>query len=163
MTAHPTTLQTNVQRRVLVHLESLSLGVPLVPAGDERAPAVGSDAWVRVTFGPLPGSYAGRLDGTSFATREGVLVSVDCWQRSNETEAASVVDLIDQLADRIKNGLRYVELGFIDYLSGGAPVAIAEHPIRAIQPPEIEPLPPMDGYLRRLVRVPLYWFSKHTR
>lgn len=157
---HPTAKRANVGRAILVRLEGQVDGAELIPPGDDRAPQTTSGAFVRVTLASLPGQYAGRLEGL-VVTREGALVMVEVWHRGNQTEALAVVDAVDQLADTVAARLRYLDLPFVDYLGDGATVAGAA--IRAKEPPTVRPLDPIEGYQRRLVEVPIYWFSFHAR
>jgi len=156
---HATARRVNVARAIMVRLEGHVDGAELIPPGDDRAPQATGGSFVRVTLASLPGRYSGRLDGLP-ATREGALVMVECWLRGGEGEAVTVVDAVDQLSDAVAHRLRYLDLPFVDYLGDGATVAGAA--IRAMEPPISRPLGTSEGYQRRLVEVPIYWFSKHS-
>lgn len=163
MAIHASERRRNVLRTIAVALASANLGgAVLVPDGDERGPGADVAKWARLSVEDVASGYAGRI-GSARATREDLLVVVDCFVKGAQFEAVATVDNVDDVAESVAHALRYLDLPLVDYVSdpsGATPVSGVA--IRFIRPPRVVRLDPSDGYQRRMVQAQATYFSRHT-
>lgn len=163
MSIHASQRDRNVIRTILAGVASVDLGrFVLVPDGDDRAPAEGIGAWVRVSVLPVAESDLGRTSA-GLATRHDVLVSCDVFERGTGLDGGVSVDAIEAPVEALKHYFTARSLSLVDYVSdptGATPVT--GHAIKFFQPPRRERLPPLDGIQRRMVTAAGTYFSTHT-
>lgn len=167
MTMHASADLRNVERSVLVALNSASVGAPIVPDGDEKFDTSTATAtgFVRVSFRSLPEVPQGRVvdSGTTYqAVRASALLVAECFGQGNAGDG-STVDALDGLASKVAHAIRYANVAVKDYVTDptGA-TSIAGVVCRFVRPPEVQRVPPSDGWHRRIVLAEGHWFLRHA-
>lgn len=167
MTMHASADLRNVERSILVALNGAGLGAPVVPDGDEKFDSSTATAtgFVRVSFRTLPETPQGRVvDGgaTLQAVRASAMVVAEVFGQGNAGEG-TVYDAIDGLTSKVAHALRYANVAVKDYVSDptGA-TSVTGVVCRFVRPPEVQRVPPSDGWHRRIVLAEGHWFLRHA-
>lgn len=152
MSLHPSADLRNISRTLLRSLDAEEIA-PIVPADDERAKP--GSPFLRVTLAddgaPV---YAGRLS-TYRLTREQRLLTVEVYAKTGTNDG------VDDLASRVAGWGAYLSLPLLDCVTdptGGTTVPGVA--VRAVEPPTVRQLAPLEGWARRLVLIPVYWFKR---
>lgn len=162
MSIHASERRVNVVRTLMVALAAASLdGALLVPDGDDTAPPAGARRWARVTCHSTGSTFAGRVN-TLRATREDMLVTVECFARSTMDEAMGAVDEVDNLADLVENKLRYLDLPLVNYVADASGSTVVSGVAVRFGSTQSKRLPPSEGYHRRMVDAQCTYFSRHA-
>jgi len=144
---------TNALRSLLVGLNGAGLSVDIVPAGDTRFDSKTADRFVRVTLLFDAERAAGRLN-EMWNTEVPFTLQADCFVRSIAGKDVGAFDQVEQLADTLQNWLRNTVVSIKDYVgTPGDTIAYLQlnHPRRLTLPGE-------DGFERRTIETPGYWF-----
>lgn len=152
MSLHPSADLRNITRTLLRSLDAQGIA-PIVPGDDERAKP--GSPFLRVTLADdgAP-TYAGRIS-TYRLTREQRLLSVEVYAKTGTDDG------IDSLASQVAAWGTYLSLPLLDCVTdptGATPVSGVA--VRAVEPPTVRQLAPLEGWARRLVLVPIYWFKR---
>ncbi len=159
MPIHASARLENVRARLGVWLSSLSLsGSPeLVLEGGERG-ARDTGPFVRLSLEWLPGQARGHTDASTRADEQSVLVLLDLFWPTLTADAYAV----ERVASELVYELRALSLPLLDYASDPVtPPSVLQHPLRVLEVPQVQRLPPVDGYDRRRVSATARWFSLH--
>jgi len=146
---------SNVLRSLLVALSEAGLSAPIVPADDDRFDSKANDQFVRVTVLFGDERAAGRLD-EKWNTEVPITIQADCYARGTAGEAVGPFDLAEQLADEAQAFLRNKTLSVKDYVGSAGPTETIAwlqlgHSRR-------QTLPGEEGFQRRTVETPGFWF-----
>lgn len=145
---------TNALRSLLVGLSEAGLGVDVVPAGDSRFDSKAVDEFVRIAVlfeGERP---AGRLD-EKWNTEVPFTIQADCFARSPAGSDVGAFDRVEQIADTLQDWLRNRVVSIKDYVGSNTTTTIAYLQLNF---PRRLTLPGEDGFERRTIETPGYWF-----
>lgn len=135
---------------IWAHLDAAGVGAALVPAESQRADLAPSAPWVRVGFDVLPPAYSGHVDGVR-SNYIPIVVRLDV--HAPDGGNRDVVDLYaaDRIASACRAAMSHVDLSFSDYSDPASPVAVSGVVIEFHDPPAVQDIGPVDGWIRRRV------------
>lgn len=162
MSLHASEDVRNVTRTILARVAALALpsGCAVVPADDTRFDSQDVSAFVRVQVEHAEGTFAGVTSGRKMG-RHLIEVRAECWAILPEGSSSGALDTVDQVASIVRAGLTYADLTLLDYVSDPSGATAAGGVLRFIRPPELQTIPPLAPWARRLVYVTGHWWPQH--
>jgi hypothetical protein len=154
---HASARYTNVERSLMAHLQGL--GVNVIPEDAVRADSDSADEFVRVSLETGPEVASGAAAAGYHAARVPLQVRCQCWARGADG-IIGATDKATQLADAVSDALRLAQFPILDYLADPTGATSTGERLQSSSYPSRLPLPPSEGWARRLVVAPFFWFLR---
>ena len=143
----------NVSRRIAIVMSALPAlaGAPVIPDGDDQAPAASTPLWVRIQIDDVDAEHAGQLQGERAELRR-TQITVDVFARGEALSAPGgprAYDVVDGVAYAVRAALSG-SIDLPDYVADPTGATPGRR-LNFATPATTRRLDPIDGVQRRQV------------